>query len=273
MKKEIIEYIKKLTNQPLLEYLQTPSKWFSESLVKIGSKNCYPYYDSIYDNFFFDKNISHFTKNVGLKFLMNKDINDDSKDYFEISKWIVKVWGGIKGIKDSSLNEIIDNLNYNRYPFKNISSWSKINSFENIKRDIIYDSKVIYSINWLLLKLNIDEYKFFLQPLSRNNKLTTFPLDTLINFHHNDKIDFTKRGESIMGNIYYKKNYVYEKYRDLIHQINFSIWSDESIDLTKLIGKSIFLKDYPFFTEMLLFNISDDVLYKDIIDSISIQIK
>ncbi|VAY87738.1 hypothetical protein MNB_ARC-1_1289 [hydrothermal vent metagenome] len=39
------------------------------------------------------------------------------------------------------MNDIVDNLSHNRFPFQNISSWSKINSFENIGKDIIYDQK------------------------------------------------------------------------------------------------------------------------------------
>jgi hypothetical protein len=91
------------------------------------------------------------------------------------------------------------------FPYDKISSWSKIHSFSNIETDIIYDSKVIYSLNWLLLTLDGYDGKYFHQPMSRNNKLITFPIDTIINYRHTNKIDVDKRGENIFSKVYHPK--------------------------------------------------------------------
>ena len=273
MENKLIKYIKQLCNESPFDFLKNSSNWFSNSFVTSNDKTFYPYYDTQYNSFFFEKNISSFQKDVGLKFLINKDINDTSKDLEKISEWIIKDWGGIRGISNPTIKEIVKKINDKNYHFDNISSWSKIHSFKNINTDIIYDSKVIYSINWLILKLNIEDYKFFLQPLGRNRKLSTFPIDSIINYIHSDELNMDKKGEKITESVYYKKTEVYTKYRDLIHLINQNLWGDIELDLSKLIGEKIPLKDYPFFTEMLLFNMSDRVIFEDIRKSIEINIK
>ncbi len=271
MNKIMINEINNLCNNNPYEYLTESSKWFSTNLIDTNHKDCYPYYDSIYNDFFFDKTMSQFEKDVGLKFMVNIDMNDTTKDIEILSKWIVKVWGGIKGIKDSTLKDLVKNLSLKTYPFQNISSWSKIHSFKNVDRDIIYDSKVIYTINWLLLKIDTTESKFYHQPLSRNKRLTNFPIDSIINFKHSDLIDMSLRGEEITKKVYFSKDEVYTKYRDLMHSINLDIWGDKTINLS-FMDKQIYMRDYPFFTEMLLFNMSDDVIFKDIREKVSIVI-
>jgi hypothetical protein len=287
-KKEIIKYIKQLCNQEPLKYLELSSKWFMKNFTDINHKDVYPYYDSKYNNFFFNENIKPFQKDVILKFIINQDMNDSSKDIEKISSWIVKSWGGIRGIKNTTIEKIVNEINETNYLFENISSWSKIHSFKDIYNNVIYDSKVIYSINWILLKLEselkIKNCKFFLQPSTRNRKLSTFSIEQIINYIHSNEFDFTKKGEKVNELVYLKKLEVYSKYKNLIKEINLLIWEDETINLTKLIEKNILpkdypfekniiLKNYPFFTEMLLFNMSDDIIYKDIINHINIIIK
>ena len=55
--------------------------------------------------------------------------------------------------------------------------------------------------------------------------------------------------------------------------MNSKLWEDETIDLTQLIGRKIYLKDYPFFTELLLFNMADNVVVKDVQNMVNISIK
>ncbi len=269
---KIAKYINSLIDGNPMEYLQKNSTWFSEDLVLSSHKNKYPYLQLQYNNFFFDTKISKFVKDVGLKFIVNEDINDSSKDIKLISKWIIKIWGGIKGIGDTTITDIIENINSKEYPFKNISSWSKVHSFKNIDTDIIYDSKVIYSMNWLILQLQNNEYKFFHQPMGRNKKLTTFPMDAIINYKYSDLIDMKKRGEKATEKVYHSQSEVYTKYKDIIHSINSELWGNESIDLSKINGKIIYMKDYPFFTELLLFNMADDVIFQDIREKVLVKI-
>ena len=268
----IAKKINILTDNNPLTYLEKKSIWFSESFVSDGNKNKYPYFDYRYKDFFFDTRIKKIDKEVGLKFIVNHSLNDPTKDMELIAKWIIKTWGGIKGIKDSTVKNIVKNIDNYEYPFKNISSWSKVHSFKNINNDIIYDSKVIYSLNWLLLQLDGDD-KFFLQPEGRNKRLSAFPINAIINFKYTDLIDMNKRGNKAIEKVYINENEVYKKYRKLIIELNRTLWNDEYIDLTNLIGEKIYLKNYPFFTELLLFNMADDVVVDDVRKNISILFK
>ncbi len=266
----IVDKIRQLTQEPLA-YLQENSNWFSEKLVLNGHKDIYPYLNQKYEDFFFDKTIDKLNKEVALKFIVSEGLNDTDTDKELIAKWIIKIWGGIKGIKDPTINNIVNNLEKEEYAFRNISSWSKVHSFKNIDADVIYDSKVIYSLNWLLFQLN--DAKFFLQPEGRNKRLTTFPMNAIINFKYNYKIDMNKKGSKVFEDIYLKENEVYRKYRALVSSLNEKLWDDATIDLTQIIGEKIYLKDYPFFTELLLFNMADDVVVNDIRENIFIGLK
>lgn len=270
---KIVKHINNLCDGNPFKYLQNNSNWFSMKLTSFESRDRYPYMLTQHNSFFFDSNLTPFEKDVGLKFIINTDLNDPTKDFVLISKWIIKVWGGIRGIKDETITELVQNISTQLYPFENISSWSKINSFKNIDTDIIYDSKVIYSLNWLLLQINRKSYKFFHQPNSRNSKLTIFPIDTIINYIHSDSINTNQRGDSVTNDVYQSKNEVYKNYRNTLISLNSLIWGNESLDLSKLLGRKICLKEYPFFTEMLLFNMSDDIVLKDIRKRVLVDIR
>lgn len=269
---KIVDRINKLVDEKPFEYIQKKSTWFSEKLVSPTHKDGYPYLNPEYNDFFLDTTISRFTKDAGLKFAVNIDMNDPSKDVRLISTWIIKIWGGIKGIKNPTINSIVENIDSNVYSFENISSWSKVHSFKNIDTDIIYDSKVIYSLNWLILQLE-NKHKFFLQPMGRNKRLMTFPIESLINYRHSDLIDMEKRGEKATQEVYYIKKQVYTRYRNIIHSINKELWGSETIDLGRINQGVVYMKDYPFFTEMLLFNMADDVIFSDVRKKVKIEIE
>lgn len=269
---EISNKINSLIENNPFPYLESKSSWFSDDFVNMKKENKFPYLVYGFEDFFFNNNIKKLDKEVALKFLVNDSINNDKNDIESIAKWIIKIWGGIKGIKDSTVKEIVANLNKKNYSFNNISSWSKVHSFKNLERDVIYDSKVIYSLNWLLLNLDY-ENKFFLQPESRNKRIITFPITPIINFKNSTSIDMSKKGHKAIEKVYYKENEVYENYIQLITMLNEKLWNDQYIDLTDFIGKKIYLKDYNFFTELLLFNMADDVIVEDIRKKIFIAFK
>jgi hypothetical protein len=237
MEKKIAKNIIKLCNQDLIYYLEKNSNWFKRVDIKT-----YPYYENKYNSFFFKPNNSNFIKDVGLKFIGNKDLNNQEKDFFKIAEWVVKKWGGIRSIKIDSIHKIIQNLKLKKYLFERIASWSKINSFKNIKTDIIYDSRVIYSLNYLIFKSNGD--KFFPQPLGRNKQLNKYPIKNILKEYFS-KPKFYKRDQE-----------AYEEYRKLIHKIHSLLFTNETI-IIKELNKKIKIQDYPFFTEMLLFNMAD----------------
>lgn len=75
----------------------------------------------------------------------------------QIAKWIVKKWGGIKTVTDNNLNNSIDSAERHHekcngeFDFERIASWSKFMAFKYPQQYAIYDARVIYSLNWLLL--------------------------------------------------------------------------------------------------------------------------
>jgi len=96
-------------------------------------------------------------------------------------------------------------------------------------------------------------------------------MNAIINYKYSDLIDMSKTGSKAIENLYLDKNEVYTKYKVIVKKLNAEIWRDETIDLSQLIGHKIYLRDYPFFTELLLFNMADDVLVKDVQSTVSIN--
>ena len=94
----------------------------------------------------------------------------------DIDYWIIRDWGGIKGFRKSPenndlLERLPDFLADGKLPkevFERISSFSKVASFLNPKLYAIYDSRVIFSLNWLIFKNYGNSKKLFPQPVGRN---------------------------------------------------------------------------------------------------------
>jgi hypothetical protein len=158
--------------------------------------------------------------------------------------------------------------------FDRISSWSKIASFKNITDNVIYDSRVIYSLNWLIFRFN-KKYKtnnkYFFQPSGRNKLLTLLPVDSIINFDNITSLNVDGKGTNIFGDIYFPKSECYSIMCGLVAELNKIVFKDTNVEL--LPTKIINAKDYPFFMEMLLFQIADNIIFKDIKESVAILIK
>ena len=105
----------------------------------------------------------------------------------DIDYWIIRDWGGIKGFRKSPenndlLERLPDFLADGKLPkevFERISSFSKVASFLNPKLYAIYDSRVIFSLNWLIFKKYGNSKKLFPQPVGRNTHLAKYHLDTV----------------------------------------------------------------------------------------------
>ncbi len=267
--KYIVDAICQLTNNAPMDYLINKYVW-----GKITN-----YEGIVEDNLFATCKDNIFYQNVLLKLALHKRfkeeipkfLKDQSNNLINISKWIVKGWGGIKGIKDENLEKLVKQVCSEQvdYNFDNISSWSKIRAFKNIGEDVIYDSRVIYTINWLLLKSGM-EAKFFVQPESRNSNLTKFPVTALINMKFCE------------DNSFLDKNNCYVEYRKLVQSINEQLWhEDDVLDLSHLKDYNsafndddkIRYRDYPFFTEMILFSLAPNEIVEDIKKSVKIRIK
>ena len=125
-----------------------------------------------------------FEKEIDLKqIICNKlhELKDSNEEQFdELCLWIVKDWGGINGAKDSdTLEKINDFLNSSKPRFNRIASTSKVGSYMYPSDYVIYDSRVAYSLNWIILSEKAGQ-KFFPIPEGRNSKMSAFDLNVLI---------------------------------------------------------------------------------------------
>lgn len=261
LEKFIVEYINNKFDEKsidILEYLKNKRNDFLND-------NIIEKIDTLKENL--PKDIESFYKDIFLKFILNEMLNQ--KDDKEIHRWIVKDWGGIKTHKDfKTLQESMKN-----YSFDRISSWSKIVSFQNISDYVIYDSRVIYSLNWMIFRFN-KKYnkteKYFFQPSGRNKLLTLLPVDSIINFENIKFLDVDGKGDRIFGDIYFSKSECYLKMCELTKNLNKLIFKDIEIQIKDM---NIKVKEYPFFMEMLLFQIADDIIFDDIKQSIDVNLK
>lgn len=131
------------------------------------------------------------------------------------------------------------------------------------KEYIIYDARVAYAINWILLKTKSLKI-FFPIPESRNSKLNAINVSTLIRMSNAkpyiDNIGNSKIISKCDKNLFIDKSKTYVTLCDLISQINMNLWDDDK-------------KQYPFYTEMLLFLLADTKIFSDILNSCSLIIK
>ena len=198
--------------------------------------------------------LNTFKKNTILKHILNFKLNNDFNQP-NIHYWIINKWGGIKNFKKNEKNDkkilefrscLINNTNINQRIFSNISSLSKIASFSEIDNYFIYDSRVIYSFNWLLLKYPTPEVKFFPTPFGRNKTILDFNLLPIINF----------KNINSPNPFFYNYKTAYHKYCEII----------------KVIATEIFPNEKPFLLEMLLYTISIKEIFEDIKTNLQIII-
>ncbi len=125
---------------------------------------------------------TEYQKNVYLKQNLGKPINES------IYYWIIKKWGRIKAFKETSqntskiknfLNHCKKNNTLTKEYFSTISSLSKVSSFDDPSQFFIYDSRVIYSINWLNLIYGEHKKVWFPQPNGQNGEINSYNIDTI----------------------------------------------------------------------------------------------
>ncbi len=194
--------------------------------------------------------------------------------FFRICEWIIKDWGGIKSGNDQKTQtRITDFLENNivTLHFDRIASVSKVISFMYPEKHIIYDSRVSSSINWILLAENASQ-KYFPIPEGRNSKLAAFDIETLIRLKH--KQNYSTEDISEIKNkkfitkkdheIFIDKSEAYQSLRNLIETVNGMLWNETSY---------LERRHNPFYTEMLLFSIADNYIFRDLISRTEIEIK
>jgi hypothetical protein len=217
-------------------------------------------------------NKTPYKKEVALKSKIKKALDSsliENPELFDkICLWIIKEWGGIKGAKDSNTLKLIDLFKNQLEPsFNRIASSSKVGSFMFPEKYIIYDSRVAYSLNWILLSENAGN-KFFPIPEGRNSKMLAFDMNVLIRLKHIEKYQ-----ENELKDLD-KKSYINNKDKDCY--IPKKLAYKELNKLIKLISKRLWKEDESkmlYYTEMLLFSIADKEIYSDITKRVSINIK
>ena len=205
-------------------------------------------------------------KRINLK--LNEFLHNSKTDFNNLSLWIIKNWGGINSPNDKRTLELIENyLNNGIIKFERIASLSKVLSYLKPKEYIIYDSRVAYSLNWILLSNGIKS-KFFPIPEGRNSKMIAFDMNVLIRMKNIENYKVTNEKEfnnrlyisKIDKKIFLPKNEAYLELNSVISQISKKLWNKER-------------SEYLYYTEMLLFSIADTEIYKEITKKISLSIK
>ena len=208
--------------------------------------------------------------------ILKKKINLKLHEYYKSNKvlfnnlclWIIKDWGGILTAKDSDTVQLIKEfLNTDKPSYKRIASVSKVGAYMFPEKYIIYDSRVAYALNWIILSENAGKI-FFPIPNGRNSKMMAFEMNVLIrlkNIDHYAPKDITEMDRRLYINQKDKTNYIPEKesyieLNNLIKEISSKLWNSE---------KSKML----YYTEMLLFSIADREIFKDITNRLTLEIK
>lgn len=215
-----------------------------------------------------------YEKELQLKKIVGKKLNEtlitNRKLFYKLCLWVIKDWGGIKtGDKNTTKKLIDDFLKQEKPSFNRIASSSKVGAFLYPDRFVIYDSRVAYSINWIILSENAGE-QYFPIPEGRNSKLDAFNMNVLIrlknisfyqitNIKYLDKTHFIKNSDQ---KIFINKKDAYNEMNNLIKQINQKLWKGDKEK-----------EKYLYFTEMLLFSIADREIIMDIVRNYKVNLQ
>jgi len=205
------------------------------------------------------KNI--YERNVALKGLLCEKYKTANADEIAlIDFWIINDWGGIKAFKRNNKNieklekfrKELENQKLTVASFDTISSLSKVASFMKPSDFVIYDSRVIYTLNWLILSCeNKDGFKekYYRMPSGRNKKISTYDLNTIIKIAHLSK----NLKES---DLFFSKQEAYFKYCSFVKEHTKSVCGDNA---------------KPYQLEMLLFTLADKEILKELKDKVKIS--
>jgi hypothetical protein len=199
-----------------------------------------------------------FQQNIRLKWLL-KDKYQKNSDDTMLDFWIINQWGGIRSFKPTPKNidkirQFKKQLNLRKLTldsFYTISSLSKIASFIDPDKFVIYDSRVIYALNWLILKYenrSVIAEKYFPMPSGRNKIIVDFDMNTVLNLSHLAEYSMNK-------NLYYPEQLAYFKFCDFVETATSKVYGNTS---------------KPFELEMLLFTLADSEIFEDLKSSIKI---
>ena len=217
--------------------------------------------------------MENFESNLHLKTLLSKKINDakgnnEIASLKEIFEWTVHDWGGIRNGRkniDSLYEMVIEAIENNNLIFNRIASTSKILSFFKPSDHIIYDSRIAYSLNAIMLLADASKI-YFPVPEGKNSKMNAFDIQVLIRLKHKSNAYHRKGNENLISNadktLFFNKKEAYMNIKDTIQKINKSIYMNDPDKAEK-----------PFYTEMLLFGIADTLIYDKIFNNVKLEIE
>jgi hypothetical protein len=195
-------------------------------------------------------NRSGYAKNVHLKENFHSIIGYDQtlKSHY----WAIQEWGGIGSFKkteknDQRIRSFVGELGkgkLTRKSFECISSLSKVASFIDPDKYVIYDSRAIYSLNWLLFNYS-NEQALFPQPIGRSSDLAKYDMQTIFRLT--------------------KRQFEFRSYKVAFH---------EYCTLIKHLSPEVFGTDSkPYKLEMLLFMIAPTWIIQNVENTVALEIK
>ncbi|EGR8992316.1 hypothetical protein BST55_22555 [Vibrio vulnificus] len=129
----------------------------------------------------------------------------------ELQYWLIRGWGGINFQDEPRNDEKIDKFfielnkgKLTKSTFDVISSLSKVASFLHPENYAIYDSRVIFSLNWFIF-LTEEEPKFFPQPKGRGKEVSQFDLDTIFSLSGKQYSYYSHKDAYFLYNNLFKK--------------------------------------------------------------------
>jgi len=192
--------------------------------------------------------VGPFSRNIYLKENLAPLLEHDRE--LAIHYWIIRDWGGIRTFRVGDHNnerirtfkEEVRKGKLTRDTFASISSLSKLSSFWDPERYAIYDSRAIFSLNWLIFR-HCKDKMLFPQPIGRNATISNCDTHTIFGLSRTD-----------------------HRYRS-----NKTAYHDYCALLQDLSGE-IYGKRKPYFVEMLLFLAAPANIFDDIKSSVTITI-
>jgi len=189
-----------------------------------------------------------FSRNVYLKENLAPVLNQDHD--MSVHYWIIREWGGIRSFQVGDRNDEaikrfraeITKGRLTRASFASISSLSKLSSFWEPDRYAIYDSRAVFSLNWIIFRHSGNK-RLFPQPIGRNAAVSKYDTKTLFALSGID--------------------HQYHSYKTAYH---------EYCTLLQYLSEKVYSRRKPYFAEMLLFLAAPNSIIADIENSVTVSI-
>ena len=211
------------------------------------------------------KSLSGYEKEIRLKTIIGSKLNEtkgiNGALFDKLCLWIIKDWGRISSNSDTETLRLLKEFFTKDKPsFHRIASLSKVGAYLYPHKNVIYDSRVAYTLNWIILSEGAGE-RYFPISAGRNSKMAALDLNVLIRLKNIDvyqpsdikELDHKRFINNIDKKIFIDKSEAYFELNHLLLQVNQKLWQGDPEKERNL-----------YYTEMLLFSIADREVFKDI---------